>query len=62
MILPLAESFEDAMAHIEYGTEPAAAIIGEDSVSIQLCGRGEWEAASLEDAKKMAIDFANSVA
>ncbi len=28
---------------------------------VRLCGRGEWTAESLDDAKEMAIDFANSV-
>jgi hypothetical protein len=32
-----------------------------DAVSVQKCGRGEWEAATLDDAKQMAIDFAESV-
>ena len=33
-----------------------------DAVSIQKCGRGEWTAETLDDAKQMAIDFANGVA
>lgn len=33
-----------------------------DGYYIQTCGRGEWTAKTLEDAKQMAVDFANGVA
>lgn len=32
-----------------------------DAVSVRKCGRGEWEAKTLDDAKQMAIDFAEGV-
>ena len=62
MVLPMASSFEDAIEHLEAGTEPEAQIIGEDAVSIIKCGRGTWTAKTLEDAKRMALDFAKGVA
>lgn len=36
--------------------------IYKDAFSVIKCGRGEWVANSLGDAKQMAIDFANGVA
>lgn len=62
MVLPMAESIEDALDHIVAGTEPEAAMIGEDAVSIVKCGRGTWTAETLDDAKQMALDFAAGVA
>lgn len=50
----MADSIEDAL-----GDEVD---IFKDAFSVIKCGRGEWVANSLEDAKQMAIDFANGVA
>ena len=41
--------------------EPEMQTLFEDAVSIQKCGRGEWTAETLEDAKQMASDFAEGV-
>lgn len=62
IILPIAESLDDALEHFEDGTEPDAVVIGEDAMSIMKCGKGTWTAMTLEDAKQMALDFAAGVA
>ncbi|MEM9085340.1 MAG: hypothetical protein AAGB23_05405 [Pseudomonadota bacterium] len=50
-----------AMEGEDHETETVDLHGGENAVSIQKCGRGEWVAQNLEDAKQMAIDFAESV-
>ena len=60
--LPVADSIEHAL-EIASGDapEPPSEMIFEDAVSVQKCGRGTWTAATLDDAKQMAIDFAEGV-
>lgn len=62
MILPVV-SMENLAAILDGDDMPTQQVdICKDSWHIQRCGRGEWEAKSLEDAKQMAIDFAEGVA
>lgn len=59
--VPMAGSMEEAL---DPDLDPASlpeVDIHEDAVSIILCGRGEWAAATLDDAKEMAQAFAESV-
>ena len=60
--IPMAESIEQAM---DSDTDPSSlemVDIHKDAVTIELCGRGEWTAKTLEDARQMACDFAEDVA
>lgn len=58
LVIPVADSIEDAL-----DPDGKCQMIGltKDAVSIIKCGRGEWEAKTLDDAKQMAIDFADGV-
>lgn len=58
LVIPMANSIEDAL---DDDAELEQVDIHADSFSIEKCGRGEWKAETLEDAKQMAIDFANGV-
>jgi len=62
LVIPMAGSVDEAISAIE-GDEPEMKMvdINADAVSIVKCGRGEWTAKTLDDAKQMAIDFAESV-
>ena len=62
MMLPMADSMEAVVRAIEIGELPEPVMVGEDSVEVIKCGRGEWTAHTLEDAKQMALDFAEGVA
>jgi len=57
--IAMANSIEEAL---DDETELEKVDIHKDAFSIIKCGRGEWTANSMEDAKQMAIDFANGVA
>jgi hypothetical protein len=57
LIIPMANNIEDALEGVVSGVID----LHEDAVSIIKCGKGEWVANTLEDAKQMAIDFADGV-
>ncbi len=59
LIIPVVSSVEEALD--PDGPQPTLVDLHKDAVSIKKCGRGEWEAVTLEDAKQMAIDFAEGV-
>lgn len=59
LIIPMVESLDEAFE--PDGPTPTLVDLHKDAVSIIKCGRGEWEAATLDDAKQMAKDFAESV-
>lgn len=59
LIIPMVNSIEDA---IDPDGKTQMVDLHKDAVSIIKCGRGEWTAETLEDAKQMAIDFADDVA
>lgn len=62
MVLPMV-SMENLAAAINGDDVPTEQIdIRKDSWSVKKCGRGEWAAKTLEDAKQMAVDFAEGVA
>lgn len=46
---------------IDPGNEPAISINSDEESYVIGCGRGEWTAETLDDAKQMAIDFAKGV-
>lgn len=58
LVIPMAASIEEAF---DPDGKTQMVDIHEHAVSVELCGRGEWEAKTLDDAKQMAIDFANGV-
>ncbi len=60
--IPMAESIEH-LAEIIEGDAPTPPTerLFEDAVSTRKCGRGTWTAATLGDAKQMAMDFAEGV-
>jgi len=60
--IPVLENIGDLEAAID-GELPDMPIVDihKDAVSVQKCGRGEWTAGTLKDAKQMACDFAESV-
>ena len=60
--LPVAKDLKH-LAEIVAGDvpEPESEMIFEDAVSIQKCGHGTWTAKTLDDAKQMAMDFAEGV-
>jgi hypothetical protein len=66
MMIPVASNLAEALDYID-GEDPSdAGSMGvedlyADAVSIIKCGRGEWTAKTLDDAKQMAMDFAESV-
>lgn len=63
--IPLATSIDDLVDAMEGETaiELEEVDLYEDTpFTIQKCGRGEWVAETMEDAKQMATDFANGVA
>ena len=64
--IPVAESMDD-VAEVFSGEKDISDLptIPDDwgsGVEFRPCGRGEWTAKTMEDAKQMAIDFARSVA
>jgi len=60
--MPMAASAEELADVLDSGDISALPIVDiAPTFTIVKCGRGEWEAKTTEDAKQMAIDFANSV-
>lgn len=57
--IPMAESIEDAL---DPDAKTEMVDIYQGKFSVEKCGRGEWEAKTLDDAKQMAMDFAEDVA
>lgn len=62
LIIPVVkpEDLADAIMGEDVPTEDVD-IFAEKPYTIVKCGRGEWTAKTLEDAKQMAIDFAEAV-
>ena len=62
--IPVAGSIEEAVEALDDDADlgQLEQVDINEGFSIQKCGRGEWNAETLEDAKQMAIDFADSVA
>ena len=59
--IPMLESIDQLPEAIDGEIDlPAVDIMG-DGVQILKCGRGEWTAKTLDDAKQMATDFAENV-
>lgn len=66
LVIPMASKIDDALEYIAGAADaPDLAEVdlhdGENAFSIEKCGRGEWTAETLDDARQMAIDFAESV-
>lgn len=61
LIIPMAKTVEELEASIAGELELEPADINKDAVSIVKCGRGEWTAETLDDARQMACDFAKGV-
>lgn len=60
--IPMAASVAEAINAIKDDSiELPIELIGKESFSIIKCGRGEWTAETMEDAKQMAIDFSEGV-
>ena len=59
--IPVLEDLGDLEAALNGEIAMEEIDLTKDAVSIQLCGRGEWTALTLDDAKQMAIDFADDV-
>lgn len=58
LVIPMADSLEEAL---DEDAELELVDIHKDNFSVVKCGRGEWTAETLEDAKQMACDFAEDV-
>ncbi len=58
MFIPMANSIEDAL---DDDAELELVDLTADAVSIVKCGRGAWQAETLEDAREMATNFASGV-
>lgn len=63
LLVPMAQDFEQLHDAIATGSDAGLEVtdIMDGRVSIQKCGRGEWTAQTLDDARQMAEDFAESV-
>ena len=61
IVIPMAANMEQALDFLDGEAELTPTGIMSDAVSTIKCGRGEWTALTLEDAKQMACDFAESV-
>lgn len=60
--LPAVKSLDNLEAALEGDPDAMEdTVLFEDDVSIQKCGRGEWTAQTLDDARQMACDFADGV-
>lgn len=59
--LPMASNLEELTNAIEGGIDLPEEYIGENDYSIIKCGRGEWIAKTMEDAREMAIAFNRGV-
>ena len=59
--LPVAASLDELEDAIDGDATLKEETLFEDAVSIIKCGRGEWVAQTMEDAKQMAIDFNEGV-
>ena len=61
----IAPSIEGAVQAADEGTIPdlpeETIDFGDNGFSIIVCGRGEWTAKTMEDAKQMAVDFNSGV-
>lgn len=62
-IIPMAEIIDEALESIENDEIGSleAVDMAKDAYSVVKCGRGEWTAETLEDAKQMAKDFNRGV-
>jgi len=61
--VPIASSVDDILDAInDEDHDLPTEDIHKDAYSVVKCGKGAWKADTLEDAKQMAIDFANGVA
>jgi hypothetical protein len=63
LLVPLATSAADIVDAVDGSADlPMIDLYGgSNALSIEKCGRGEWTAATLADARQMACDFAESV-
>ena len=62
MKIKMYDTIDGALNSLKNGDDDAEEIeLFKDDVRIIKCGRGEWTAETLEDAKEMAIEFANGV-
>ena len=59
--LPVAASLDELEDAIDGDATLKEETLFEDAVSVIKCGRGEWVAQTMEDAKQMAIDFNEGV-
>ena len=55
------DELNDAIQNDDFSSLPVEPLFA-DAVSVNKCGRGEWTAKTLVDAKQMACDFAEGVA
>lgn len=64
LVIPMAKNLDDALSSIggeTIETTDFDIFGGDNAVEIRTCGKGEWTAQTLEDAKQMACDFAEFV-
>ncbi len=63
--IPVVESTAELVEFLDDEADLPEEVIdvfsGDNSVSERKCGRGEWTALTMSDARQMAIDFAESV-
>ena len=61
LIIPMARSLDEAIDGLENGGGGCETVDLHEGYHEVKCGRGEWTAKTMEDAKLMAIDFAEGV-
>ena len=61
IVIPVVESIQDIEEGLNNPESLDVADINEGSYYIIECGKGEWTAKTMEDAKQMAIDFNKGV-
>lgn len=59
--LPVAKSLEEAISAINDPSALDEELLFKDDYTVIKCGRGEWTAKTMDDAKQMAIDFNEGV-
>ena len=62
MKMQMAKSFDNIEAAIDGDPEAVEEVtLFENDMSIQKCGRGEWTAKTLDEARQMAVEFSEGV-
>jgi hypothetical protein len=61
VVIPLANSIDDLVDALDGEVSALESIDIMDGFSVIECGRGEWVAKTMDDAKQMAVDFNRGV-